>query len=200
MKNNFSPIKLLGFTLLFGLISLLGSCAEEIAPRARPHGFHQISFPDTVSYQKFSLDNCPFEFMYPASGEITRAEDDSCWVDIAFPAYGLKWHLTHRFVPDTDMPIGEHFEEHRKLIYKHSKKATQIAARDYNPPAGTGKAYEVYGNVGTPAYYFLADSAQENILMLSFYFNTALKNDSLAPVIEYMRGEVENSLESLRWK
>lgn len=190
----------MGLTLLCGIFSLLSGCSEEIAPRARPHGFHKISFPETDAYQNFETDNCPFKFTYPASGQISRLENDSCWIDIDFPQYGLKWHLTHRFVPDTGLPIGEHFEEHRKLIYKHSKKATQIAARDYNTSAGTGKAYEVYGNVGTPAYYFLSDSAQENVLMLSFYFNTAMKNDSLAPIIEYMREEVEKSLESLRWK
>jgi len=191
---------MISIILFLGMIFLLSSCSEDIAPRARPHGFHKISFPETVEYQNFKTDQCPFEFAYPASGKVSRVSDDSCWVDIDFPQYDLKWHLTHRFVPASGIAIGEHFEEHRKLIYKHSKKATQIAARDYNTSAGTGKAWEVYGNVGTPAYYFLADSAEENILMLSFYFNTATKNDSLAPVIEFMRGEVEKSLESLRWK
>jgi gliding motility-associated lipoprotein GldD len=196
MKKEFFLAKLMILIILIGLTG----CSEDIAPRARPHGFHQILFPETVVYQKFKSEICPFEFTYPASGKISRIFDDSCWVDIDFPEYGLKWHLTHRFVPETGLAVGEHFEEHRKLIYKHSKKATQIAARDFNTPVASGKAWEVYGNVGTPAYYFLADSAQENILMVSFYFNTATKNDSLAPVIEYMRGEVEKSLESLVWR
>ena len=191
---------LLAAVILFGMIFFLGGCSDEVSPRARPHGFHKISFPEELDYQAFHSETCPFEFQYPVSGQISRSFDDSCWVDIDFPEYGLKWHLTHRFVPETDIATGQHFEEHRKLIYKHSKKATQIAARDFDTPEASGKAWEVYGNVGTPAYYFLADSAQENILMLSFYFNTAMKNDSLAPVIEYMRGEVEKSLETLVWK
>lgn len=188
------------FILVIGMTFLLSACGEELPPRARPHGFHRISFPENVTYKKFESPDCPFEFEYPAYAEVSRMKEDSCWVDIDFPLYDLKWHLTHRFVPETNMTTAEHFEEHRKLIYKHSKKATQIAARDFQTAEGTGKAWEVYGNVGTPAYYFLSDSAQENILVISFYFNTALKNDSLAPVIEYMRGEMERSLQSLKWK
>jgi len=196
MKKDIGLLSAIGIAVL---ALLLVGCAGEDPPRARPYGFHKISLPETIAYQSFVSESCPFSFQYPVMGEVSREMKDSCWVDIYFPDYDLKWHLTHRYVPDTELKIGEHFEEHRKLIYKHSKKATQIAARDFETATSSGTAWEVYGNVGTPAYYFIADSAKENMLTVSFYFNTAMKNDSLAPVIDYMRGEMEKALQTLEW-
>jgi gliding motility-associated lipoprotein GldD len=181
------------------LLMLLMSC-EPPVPRARPYGYHRISFPDSIAYQDFSNPYCPFSFPYPASATITRSMQDSCWIDIYFPSYDLKWHLTYRSIPESDRPLSGHFEEYRQLVYKHTKKATQILSHPFQQGQVTGTAWEVYGNVGTPAYYFVTDSSREHLLLSSFYFNTALKNDSLAPVIDYMKGEMEKALGQVEWK
>jgi hypothetical protein len=34
----------------------------------------------------------------------------------------------------------------------------------------------------------------------NIYFNTALRNDSLAPIIDYMRNEMKHSIQTLKWK
>ncbi|TAE57421.1 MAG: gliding motility lipoprotein GldD, partial [Bacteroidetes bacterium] len=89
---------------------------------------------------------------------------------------------------------------YRKLVYKHTKKATQITETPLEIGSNRAILFELYGNVGTPAQVFMADSAGEHIFMMSLYYQTALKNDSLQPVTDYMKGEILRMLESLEWQ
>jgi len=187
------------FVLLATVLFFAAACSEpEQLPRR--HGFHRITLPDETPQTRFESESCPFTFSYPAEGRVTRDRSDSCWADIYFPRYELKWHLTCRPVVGGKLNYAEMFEEHRRLIYKHAKKATDIRTGEFDIPAGRVIVHEVYGNVGAPAYYFVSDSNRQHVLTLTFYFQTALKNDSLAPVIDYMKGEVGRSLLSLQWQ
>jgi len=180
-------------------LSLLAAC-HEYEPYPRKRAYARIDIPATTAYTQFESKACPFTFAYPAGGVITRQSEDSCWADVNFPQYDCKWHITYRNIKSTKKPASYHFEQYRDLVYKHSKKATQIQAMNAAIPAGKMTLYEIYGNVGTPAQYFLLDTTETHNIMLSFYFQTALRNDSLAPVIAYMKAESRKAMESLRWK
>ncbi|RMG16260.1 MAG: hypothetical protein D6730_25335 [Bacteroidetes bacterium] len=179
---------------------LLQACGQQAEPYPRPLGFHRIDLPKETQYQQFESSSCPFTFEYPREGKVTRDLPDSCWVDIQFPPYGCKWHITYRHVPTSGTSRSGHFEEQRRLIYNHIKKASEIKENAFRVRAGYGTMYEVYGNVGTPLYLFLSDSSDTHVLMSTFYFRTAMKNDSLAPVIEYMKGQMMHAMETLKWQ
>ena len=182
------------------VLTLLGSSCDSYTPYPRKMGFPRIDFPGEKTYESFQNETCPFTFQYPSDGVITRNLPDSCWVDINYPAYDCKWHISYRDVGKSGKNRNVHYEEYRKLIYNHTIKASQIKESPIEVPAGRGVLFEVYGNVGTPAQVFLYDSTENHIMMMSFYFQTALKNDSLAPVIDYMKGEVRNMLDSFSWE
>ncbi|MEM6263027.1 MAG: hypothetical protein AAGI38_11005 [Bacteroidota bacterium] len=186
----------LGVLALFFLIS----CGSEAELRPRKHGYPHMELPSSYTYQAFSSPSCPFTFKYPDFGEVTRDAADSCWVDISFPALGCKWHISQRDIQVTEKNPEVHFEEHRKLVYKHSKKASQIRTAELTSPAGNGIYYELYGEVGTPLQFFLSDSSNQQFIIGSVYLNTALANDSLAPLIALMKGEIQRSVASLRWE
>jgi len=189
------------FFFAAALFLLLSSC-EEYTPYARQFGYHRIDIPEQAerSYQTFDMASCPFSFEYPSFGTITRSSADSCWTDIKMMPYDLKWHITYRDVASTEKDLPTHFEEYRRLIYKHTKKATRIQETPISGPKGSGTFFEIYGNVGTPAQVFFADSSESQVMMMSFYFQTALRNDSLRPVIDYMKEEVIHAVNSLEWK
>jgi hypothetical protein len=46
--------------------------------------------------------------------------------------------------------------------------------------------------------FFLSDSTQ-HFLRGALYFRTALKNDSLAPVIDYIKKDVIHLLNTVKW-
>lgn len=178
-------------------VSLFG--CNTPAPFPRPFGFHRIDLPDDKSYKIFQNEICPFTFEYPSLGQISKQTLDSCWVDIYYPAYDCKWHITYRSIPIQGRDRAYHLEEHRSLIYKHAKMATRINNTPVQEENGYGVLYEVYGNVGTPAQFFFSDSTGNHVVMTSFYFNTALKNDSLQPIINYMKGELKHMMSSIQW-
>ncbi|MEO1449668.1 MAG: hypothetical protein AAFV07_09060 [Bacteroidota bacterium] len=185
--------------LLFVVTLSLAAC-QSYEPYPRPYAYPRIDLPKATTYQTFQTQSCPFTFAYPSTAKISRDNDDSCWVDINFPEYDLTWHITYRDTRETNKDKATYFEDYRRLVYKHTQKARDIQARPISYPAGSGTWFDLYGNVGTPSQIFMHDSTEQQIVMMSFYFQTALKNDSLQPVIEYMKGEVDKMLGTFAWE
>ncbi len=192
-------------TLILGVFffTLVGICCTSSppAPLPRPFGYPRIEFPQDYSYVQFQKETCPYTFNYPDWGELAQFREDSCWVDIYFPLYDCTWHITYRELETKAGIEARNFilEEHRSLIYNHSKKASNILNSPLSESRGYGVFYEIYGNVGTPAQVFFSDSANTQILMTSFYYNSTIQNDSLHPISELMKGELLKMVESIQW-
>lgn len=189
-----------GFFLLSTIILAGWGCTEEYVPFPRPYAFPRLELPTQVGYQTFDNESCPFTFEYPEGARIERNRADSCWVDITFPDYDCTWHLNSRNIPGSGRPLAVHQEEHRRLIFNHAIKASRIEPEPIEYPAGSGVKYQVSGNVATPTQIFFHDSLGQEAMTFSFYYQTALKNDSLAPVTDFMRAQVEHMLQTFRWK
>ncbi|MDX1907817.1 MAG: hypothetical protein SF053_12340 [Bacteroidia bacterium] len=181
------------------LLGFLAAC-DTYTPVPRKYGFHRIDLPAQTAYVRFQNERCPFTFEYPDYGVVTRQASDSCWVDINYPPFDLKWHIAYRDTRAEGRDYNTIFEEYRRLIYQHSKKASRIEPSPISVPAGRGTWFEVYGNVGTPVQGIICDSTGRHVIMVSCYFQTALKNDSLAPVITFMKGEFDHMLRTVEWK
>ena len=186
-------------SLTSSLLLLFAFGCESYTPYPRPFGFPRIELPATTHYEAFENGSCPFTFEYPDFGEITRDQSDSCWVDIFFPPFNSKWHISYRNTGTTGKTRSDLYEEYRTLIYHHTKKADRIIETPISGPTGYGMLFEMYGEVGTPAQFFFSDSAGTQVVMNSFYYRTALKNDSLRPVSAYMKAELAHMIQSLQW-
>lgn len=189
--------------------ALLWGCRPDSYPR--PTGFHRIEFPERT-YQRYESEDCPFTFEYPTYGELTigsevsKATDggvvrvrEGCAIDIYFPLFGAYWHFTDRNFARDGADRIQSFEDYRKVVYKHSQKATHIQETAYNWAAGSGVLFELTGEVPTTAQLYVSDGDQ-NALMGSFYFKTAIKNDSLAPVIDYLKQDLLHLAETLTFQ
>lgn len=197
-----SPTLPLFWFLLLGVFVQAG-CNQKQYPR--PRGFPRIELP-VRSYQVFKHPGCPFTFEYPSYGKAALERADSCNVNIRFQSLGCTWYLTYQNFNNTRLQgnkagritRSQSFEAYRKLIYKHGPKATEIYETPLATPAGRGTLFEIYGEVPTSAQVYMSDSLRQ-ALMVSFYFNTALKNDSLAPVIDFMKTDLRHLANTLRW-
>ena len=185
--------------IVIALILGFSACKEPVT-LPKKHGFPRMELPQEPVYILYESKTCPFVFEAPEGGEITRDLADSCWMDIKYSDYNLTWHVSHRDTRRTGLTADIHFEEHRKLVYKHSQKATEIRPADFIVPAGRATVHELYGEVGTPYYLFLRDSSNTQVAQVSFYFQTALENDSLAPMIDYMKRQMDHAARTFRWK
>jgi gliding motility-associated lipoprotein GldD len=185
---------------LVGLCLLLSAC-YNYEPYPRKLGYPRLDVPAETerSYEIFVSESCPFTFSFPSTGTITRNNPDSCWVDIDYPHFGIKWHISYRNTEVSGKSRSSHFEDYRRLIYKHTQKASRIGETAISGPTGYGTLFEIYGSVGTPAQLFFSDSTGQQIAMMSMYYQTALKNDSLMPITNYMKEELAHMVNTLQW-
>jgi gliding motility-associated lipoprotein GldD len=177
---------------------LLHSCTAE--PRPRPRTYPRLVLPERA-YRQFTDPRCPCTFEYPSYGVVGKLKNDSCDFDIHFPPLGATWHVTNRRISAARRGPGSRsdlYEQYRRLLYHHTQKATEISERTLRVAAGGGTFFELKGQVPTSAQIFLSDSTR-HALVVAFYFTTALKNDSLAPVITYSKHDLSHLAQTLRW-
>jgi gliding motility-associated lipoprotein GldD len=55
------------------------------------------------------------------------------------------------------------------------------------------------GNTASPIQFYLTDSTKD-FFRAALYFNNIPNQDSLAPVIDYLREDIMMMMETFRWK
>ena len=83
---------------------------------------------------------------------------------------------------------------------KHNVKAYGIEESLIRIPNGQiASVTELEGEVPTQFQFFTSDSTH-HFFRGALYFNTATQNDSLAPIIEFIKKDMIHLLNSFEWK
>ena len=188
------------------LIFIISSC-EEVIFTPKPRGYPRVHYPER-DYQKFDEDYCSFTFEYPTYGKIEQDKDffeedpvHPCWFDIHYPDFDSRIYCSY-------YPIeGENtLEKLQKDAFKmsdwHLKKATYQEETPFRKANNVrGMLFETEGPVASHLQFYLTDSlGTEHFLRGALYFNTHARPDSLAPIYEFVKQDVERLLESFEWK
>ena len=184
-------IKAGGFLILSMFIF---SCGEIAFPR--PRGFPRVELPASHEYKTYSRDACPFSFEYPANGLPERELADSCVLDIRFPGHNYKWHITYRRIGD-GKPRRVHEEEYRELVMKHISHLDKLVEEPLQTPQGWGILFEMIGTLGAPAQVIFGDSS--HLLMASFYFDRAVSQDSLKPLVDWVKEDLRHMVQTVKF-
>lgn len=179
------------------MLSFIAACQSERRPK--PWGFPRIQLPEH-QYRVYDNPNCPFVAEIPVYAvPINEANNDSCYLDLDFPRFDCRWHITIRdFRRENTDPFSA-YEDYRRLVYQHTKKAIEIKEQYISFPNGIGTFFELYGEVPTSAQFFFSDSLRYAIIT-NFYFRIATKNDSLKPIIDYMKEDLWHFIKTVRWR
>ena len=179
---------------------VLFSCSDGFTPK--PKGFFRIDFPEKA-YSAYT-GNCPFTFEYPVYTEVNLHEGKNtrpCWLNLDFPAFKGRLHLSYFDVSqeiDTAIShsrIEKHLEDSRSLAYKHTIKAQAIDEITVNNALNRvhGIIYDIKGtSTASSLQFFLTDSTN-HFLRGALYFSVAPRNDSLAPVINFIKEDIDIS-------
>ncbi len=190
------------YLLFISVIALaLSSCHGDYSPK--PKAYPRVVFPER-KYEMYDSKDCPFRFEKPV---YTQIQHDSsamgmsqpCWINVAFPDFNGTVNLTYKEITK-DMTLERLLEDAHKLSFKHTKKANYIdESLIVNKHGVSGIFYNVGGDAASNIQFFLTDSTH-HFIRGSLYFYNEPNSDSMAPVLTFVRQDLDTMLSTFEWK
>lgn len=185
------------FTLVVSLI--LTGCSLDYLPK--PKGYNRIILPKS-EYLPLP-DTFPYFFEYSKHAKLLKDSSwiaEKNWITLFYPNMDASLQITYK--PVTDSIIREFLSDSYRLTSQHNVKAYAIEESILELPTGLYASFtELEGQVPTQVQFHTTDKdSTDHFLRGALYFKTATKNDSLAPVIEYLKKDIIHLLTSLTWK
>jgi gliding motility-associated lipoprotein GldD len=78
-------------------------------------------------------------------------------------------------------------------------RADQIIENYINTPNFHGIYYELEGSTATNVQFYITDSTS-HFLRGSLYFNSKTNQDSIAPVLKFLKADILHLIETVEWK
>ena len=195
MKNKIS-ILLAALAIVLGAIS----CDDDDNYLPKPRGYFRIDLPKKAYSRVDSIERYSFECpQYALVTPDPYSPNEKNWVNIEMPQFKGSIHLTHKPVNDN---LGEYLEDVHTMVVKHLQKANGM--RD---SLIVNDEHQVYGlfiemdgkGVATPMQFYLTDSTK-NFVRGALYFNFKPDNDSMQPVISFIRKDIDHLINTFEWK
>lgn len=181
------------------LTTLVSSCTEDYLPK--PKGYNRIDLPEH-RYQPL-LEKHPYWFEYSAYAKILPDSSllaEPHWMDLYYPAFKANVQITYKDLSKNPEAFERLNNDARKLTSKHQIKAYSIEEAQVRTPNGlTASVFELEGEVPSQFQFFVTDTTN-HFFRGALYFRTATANDSLAPVIEFIKVDIMHLLNSLKFE
>jgi gliding motility-associated lipoprotein GldD len=177
------------------------ACSSEAEFTPKPKGYNRIDLP-AHAYRELGPGH-PYSFEYSKSAKVLRdssylAQPD--WLNVYYPQLHANVQITYTNVVRDRKLYNKMMEDARKLTGKHQIKATSIEEKILRTPNGLrASVFELEGEVPSQFQFYTTDSTK-HFFRAALYFRTATDNDSLAPVIEYVKYDMIRMLNSLKYK
>lgn len=172
------------------------SCTKPAMPKE--YGYFRIRVPEH-RYQPASLPGYPYRFDLSTSAQITPidAPGEQYWLSLRYPEMKATVHCSYKPVRGN---LRELSREAQDFVYAHTMKATSIPEKEYNNPEQHvyGLFYELKGNTATPIQFYLTDSVH-HFFRGAMYYDCIPNQDSLAPVTDWLKEDIQVLIESFQW-
>lgn len=178
---------------------LFSGCEPDYVPK--PRGMMHIDLPNPT-YVAAQTEQCPFRFELSGHAAIireTRHADQPCWFNIEYPSFKAKIHISYSPVQGN---LPKLLDDMHALTSKHLSKATGISEHLIDLPLQDtyGMRFDIAGaSAASPIQFYLTDSTH-HFLRAALYFNAVPNNDSLAPVIQFISGDIDHLIRTFSWK
>lgn len=180
-------------------------CSGSSEPVPRPRAYPRIEYPPR-NFVPLESAQCPFSFSYPDYMRLemrtTYLQGEPvhpCWFDLIADQFNARIHFSY-------YPLGDE-NEFNSLVDDAFTLANKINQRSNymdeirigNAQGASGLVLEFTGPAASPMHFFLSDSTT-HFLKGALYFNTAVRPDSLSPVIEFVQTDIARIMNSFTWK
>ncbi|MEG1498747.1 MAG: gliding motility lipoprotein GldD [Bacteroidales bacterium] len=182
-------------TICYGVLSFLCvACQENYTPK--PMGYMRIALPKK-EYRTFDSLPYPFTFEYPVYAHFTPVNGIQ-WSDINIDGLNAKIYLSYVKNPNLDSCIAQTLS----FITPHMAKASGIREKEINDSNHKkyGYVYDIKGKEVASTYQFYLTDSNKHFIRGALYLNCRPNNDSLAPIIDFLKKDLDKMLESWVWK
>ena len=195
MKNK---VSILLVALAIAVIAF--SCNSDDNYLPKPRGYFRIDLPEKAYTKVDTIEKYSFECPnYALVTPDIYSPNEKNWVNIEMPQFKGSIHMTHKPVNGN---LGEYLEDVHTMVVKHLQKANGM--RD---SLIVNEEHNVYGmfiemdgkGVATPMQFYLTDSTK-NFVRGALYFNFQPDNDSMQPVINFIRADIDHLINTFEWK
>ena len=189
--------------LCVAFAGLLSACHGDFTPKQK--AYPRVVYPEK-RYELYSPSTCPYEFEKPVYAQIKidtvfmgKKLLEPCWMNIEFPDFNGTINLTYKEITKENN-LNKLIEDAHKMSFKHSKKANYIDEVLITNKNGVGGLlYNVGGDAASNIQFFLTDTTHHYIRG-ALYFNNEPNTDSMAPVIDFVKKDLDHFLETFKWK
>ena len=166
----------------------------------KPKGYPRIDLP-VASYVPIEPGH-PYQFDVNKIARVlpdTFKRAEPHWIFVYYPTLKATVQLTYKPVQNLDNLRGMLADAY-KLTAKHNVKAYSINQQRVQLRSGlSASLITLVGEVPTQ-FQFITTDTTRHFLRGALYFDTATANDSLAPVIDYVKADMMRMLNTLKWK
>lgn len=199
MKKARKNKPLLAIVLLFALMFLYACNNDDYVPK--PRGYFRIALPE----KKYKLFDTiyPYSFEYPDYSLVRPDMDkraEPYWMNLEFPSFKGTLHISYKKVT-SDSILYQYFEDARTFANKHIAKAEDIEPKIIRDDQHQvyGMIYDISGSGVASTYQFCVTDSTTHFLRGALYFNVIPNNDSLSPVIDFIKFDIDHLIQTLRW-
>lgn len=170
---------------------------EQIAPK--PKGYFRIDLPKA---EYTLLDTTlPFtmEISQYAQAIITPKDSGKIWIDLQYPRFAAELKMSYFPMHGN---LRDRMVQEQEMVQFHYVKADDVEYSIISDPESRmfGQIYDIEGSdVATPFQFWVSDSSY-HFLRGSLYFNFPPNNDSIQPVIDYLRNDLLQLVNTLQWR
>lgn len=197
-KARFAVVLFLCFCMSLGCCSCFHK--QEIAA-PKPMGYFRIDLPNH-SYHKIDT-TMPFSFEKSIYSQVVidKKQDGSYWIDLNYPKFNATFKFTYLPLKNVDS-LRSLIVREDKMVKFHYQMADNVEYSYIKDPNAKlwGEIYDIQGKeVATPFQFWMTDSASQ-FLRATLYFNFTPNNDSLQPIIQYLKQDAMHLVNTFSWK
>ena len=189
------------FLITMGLCVSFSACKPKPLPEPKPMGYFRIDLP---GHQYRTIDTAlPFRYEQSvfANTTIERQKDNTLWMTVSYPDLKASLRFTCFDVKNADS-LRKLMISEDKMVKFHYQKADDVQYSVIQDPESNlwGQTYEILGKeVATPFQFWLTDSTHR-FVRANLYFDCAPNNDSLQPIIQFLKEDALHLINTFEWK
>lgn len=188
------------------LITFFITACNQAVQTPKPNVYPKVIYPKK-EYKPIAID-APYYFEMPVYAELkqfkNRQRNDAnkvtYWRDLFYPNFNATLHISYASFASLSK-LDSLKEDTRRLAFEHAFKADDIQIIGLSLPEKKvyGNIYFIEGNTATNLNFFLTDS-NSNFVRGALYFNEKTKPDSILPIFQFVKKDVEHLINTFEWK